>query len=432
MTDIVRYIISFLLDENTVDDISRFIGYTSSPGSFSDYKIVIIPSGFFDDEIYGTYLSHPSLPVKELEGMPFIYGKSAMERVGDTIVIYADLIASTYFLISRYEEFLNRNMRDEYGRFVGHESLPYRAGFINRPVVDEYGIFLRGLLNQCGVKTKTNDHSIRMINLTHDVDIPFSCRSWRNVVREIVSGHNPLKALNDKYGSLEKDPFYTFPEMFDYANKLVGTFSEDKCRSLVFFKAGGNTKVDKPVYDLFSKDIQSLYAICKKNNVKVGLHSSYEASLDPTHIKYEKQNLEDAFEITIDINRHHFLASREPEDMLYLESAGIKDDYTMGYADVAGFRLGTSRPVRYINPVDCTLHSLILHPLTIMDGSLNEEKYMNLSYREALDYSWLLIENIRKVNGELTLLWHNTSTVKDDSYLRDLYYDILDRLNTIR
>ena len=30
--------------------------------------------------------------------------------------------------------------------------------------------------------------------------------------------------------------------------------------------------------------------------------------------------------------------------------AGITDDFTMGYADIAGFRLGTCRSVRWINP----------------------------------------------------------------------------------
>ena len=36
--------------------------------------------------------------------------------------------------------------------------------------------------------------------------------------------------------------------------------------------------------------------------------------------------------------------------MVWLEKAGITDDFTIGYPDVAGFRLGTSRPVHWINP----------------------------------------------------------------------------------
>ena len=58
----------------------------------------------------------------------------------------------------------------------------------------------------------------------------------------------------------------------------------------------------------------------------------------------------------------------------------ITDDFTMGYPDVAGFRLGTSRPVHWINPENKRISPLILHPLAIMECSLNEPVYMNLDY----------------------------------------------------
>jgi hypothetical protein len=111
--------------------------------------------------------------------------------------------------------------------------------------------------------------------------------------------------------------------------------------------------------------------------------------------------------------------------MEYLEKAGITDDYTMGYADVAGFRLGTSLPVRYINPSTRRLSPLTLHPLTIMDGTLSDVKYMNLTSDRAEDYCKRLIQNIRHVTGELTLLWHNTAVVEHNGYLRELYSKLI-------
>nr|WP_305257671.1 hypothetical protein [Parabacteroides goldsteinii] len=115
--------------------------------------------------------------------------------------------------------------------------------------------------------------------------------------------------------------------------------------------------------------------------------------------------------------------------MTHLEAAGITDDFTMGYADVAGFRLGTSYPVRWINPVTRRLSSILLHPLTIMDCTLEEKKYMGLNYEEALAYSLNLIEQVKNTGGELTLLWHNTSAQENtDSYLRKLYSHLLNEL----
>jgi hypothetical protein len=414
-----------MIGEHLADDISRFVGYTSDVASFAKYKVVIVPSDFFDERIYGTNKTRPSIPLKNIEGVPFLFGNPHMERIGDTIIVHADLVASAYFLLSRYEEMLLRHVRDEHGRFPGRESLPRRAGFIDRPVVDEYGKLIRRWLNRNGVKTEELAPFVRKINLTHDVDAPFSCRTWRHVARQILFGRDPVAAIRCKYGPLIRDPYYTFPWLLLQNKMLQRTAGEGRCRSLLFFKAGGKTKRDKPRYNLTGKDIRALFELCREYEATIGLHSSYHSGMDPSLILSEKNNLENAFGINILHNRHHFLASREPEDMEYLEKAGITDDYTMGYADVAGFRLGTSLPVHYINPVTQRLSALALHPLIIMDCTLNELKYMNLAADRAEEYCIRLIDNVRNVNGELTLLWHNTSVVEKSGYLRNLYSKLI-------
>ena len=428
MAAIIRYILRFMIGEHLTDDISSLVGYTSDKSCFKDYKVVIVPSGFFDDGIYGTNITKPSIPLDNIEGVPFLFGTPEIERIGETIVIHADLVASAYYLISRYEEILLREIRDEHGRFPGRESLPRRAGFIDRPIVDEYGRLICKWLKESGVKTDEFVPFIRKINLTHDVDVPFFCRTWRNVLHRINSGQNPVAIVRSKYGLLEQDLYYTFPWILKQNEILQRIIGEGCCSSFLFFKAGGKTKQDKPRYDLHSKDIGSLFDLCRKYRATVGLHSSYHAGMEPSLILSEKKCLEEAFGMEVVHNRHHFLSSREPEDMEYLEKAGITDDYTMGYADIAGFRLGTSLPVRFINPVTRRLSTLTLHPLTIMDSTLNEFKYMNLESDRAEEYCNRLINNIRNVNGELTLLWHNTSAVERHGYLRDLYAKIIKKL----
>ena len=77
--------------------------------------------------------------------------------------------------------------------------------------------------------------------------------------------------------------------------------------------------------------------------------------------------------------------------MQALVAAGITDDYTMGFADKAGFRLQTTRPVRWLDPVTFELTDLVLHPLTVMDTTLASEQYMHLDeeqdfYHVSVDY----------------------------------------------
>lgn len=429
MEKIVRYILRFMTGEHLVDDVSRFVGYTSDVALYTDYKVVIVPSGFFDEGVYGTIQTKPVIPLRQIDGVPFLFGSSGVERVGETLIVHADLVASAYFLLSRYEEMLYRDVRDEHGRFPGRESLPRRAGFIDRPVVDEYGKLIRKWLKETGVRMEELVPFIRKINLTHDVDEPFDCRTWRNVTRKIVGGQNPIGAIRDKYKPLTHDKYFTFPWMLGQNKILQRTIGEERCQSFLFFKAGGDTKQDKPHYDLYGKDMRQLLDLCREYKATIGLHSSYQAGIEPALILSEKQHLEEAFQAEVTCNRHHFLASREPEDMQFLERAGITDDYTMGYADVAGFRLGTALPVRFMNPATRCLSSLVLHPLLIMDSTLDEQKYMNLTADRAEEYCLRLIDNVRKSNGELTLLWHNTSAIERRGYLRDLYRKIINSLN---
>lgn len=131
----------------------------------------------------------------------------------------------------------------------------------------------------------------------------------------------------------------------------------------------------------------------------------------------------------IHLNRHHYLASREPEDLTKLIKAGITDDFTMGYADVSGFRLGTCRPVKWINPMTRQLTSLTLHPLSVMDCTLSESQYMGLSPDEAYQYCAELVREIRQHRGEIVWLWHNTSFAGTESdYHKKLYVRLLNLL----
>lgn len=427
---ILPYIICFLVGEDLPGEWTKIIGYTNDPDMFSQYKVVILPSGFFDKRIYGTKASLPQLPLQKIQGIPLLFGSPQTERKGDTWIIHADILASTYFLISRYEEMIHRDIRDAHGRFPGKESLPYKAGFIHRPIIDEYRMLLHQWLIQSHIHLPNIKRQIRKIYLTHDVDSPTLYRSWKGLVRSLLDGRGLWNSLKGKFGSLEKDPYYTFPWLFQQDDALQKRIGKERCQSILFIRSGGKNTFDKPHYTLNNKDIQKLIHYARTYDMAIGLHDSYQAGMDPTLIQKEKTNLENHLGKRIYFNRHHFLSSREPEDMDQLEAAGITDDFTLGYADVAGFRLGTCYPVHWINPVTQHLSSALrLHPLTIMDCSLEEKKYMGLDHEQALAYCQNLIGQASQVGGELVLLWHNDSIQEGtNSYLRDLYAQILKEL----
>ena len=74
----------------------------------------------------------------------FDYGDSkAFFPVFDTASLFPfDIFSASFFLISRYEEYLPRT-RDVYGRFPAEESEAYKQGFSRRPLVNIWTVKLR-------------------------------------------------------------------------------------------------------------------------------------------------------------------------------------------------------------------------------------------------------------------------------------------------
>ncbi len=436
MTDIFKYLISFLLGDQISSEIASKIGYTSDPDEFKNYKLVILKSDFFDDNIYGTEQSLPQLPLQIWEETPILFGQPLTEQIDDTKIIHADLIASTYFLITRYEEIVRRNERDVHGRFPGKESLPYRAGFIDRPLVEEFGKLLRMQLREVCCNIEEPEPKIRKIFLTHDVDQLAHFRNLRGMLGGFIRGikrpKEGQKALKSYFGGLKYDPWYTFPWLFQQDKLVKSKIGDNRCESIVFMKSGGGKrKEDKPYTNLLTPDFQRFIKSCKRKGITLGLHSSYEAGITPSLIHKEKKTLDKITKINSVYHRNHFLDSREPEDMQELINCGFTDDFTMSYADMAGFRLGTCRPVKWINPSTFQISNLNLHSLAIMDVSLSEKKYMYMNAHDAYQYCVQLIDCVESFNGELVLLWHNTTVEKTPlSYHRKLYRDLLKYLQT--
>lgn len=410
----VNYLLDFLLGDN---QYVKYVGYSKDPAVWSRYKVVIVPSSFFQDHAEAR-CSMPQLPLKELEGMPILFGEPVANQVNGTWVIYADLVASALFLLSRYEEKLNPE-RDVHNRFPAKASLAYKAGFLQRPLVDEYGAYLRKCLAQCGVELPQNAPKMT-ITLTHDVDVPFEHRTLRSFLGGIRR-RKVKTALKNACLSLDKNSVYTFPWLLEQDNRLP------EAQKIYFLRCPIQTcAYDKPYLSYRMRDMKQLVTLLKHNGVQLGLHGSYQSGADGSLIVEEKRQLEKNIGTPLTQHRYHFLRTCIPDNFISLQEAGILHDYTVGYADAVGFRLGTCHPVRFLSPVTLQVENVQLHPLTMMDVTLSD--YRQLSYRQAWETIVQLIEQVKKHHGELVLLWHNTSVADATSYHRQLYNDIITHL----
>lgn len=436
MKETIEYILRFLLGIDSKTDLQNLIAYTSDPEEFKKYKFVIRPSGFFDNGFYGTRESIPALPLKIWEECPILFGGNEVETIFETVVLNADLVASTFFLISRYEEMVRTEVRDQHKRFPGKESTLYKAGIIDKPIIEEWGLALRNLMRQHGTDIAEPHPKIQKVYLTHDVDRLAHYRTIRGMLGGLFRGlkrpSEGNQALRSFFGSISYDPWYTFPYLYRLDKNLADKIGSENCEIVTFFRTGvSRMKQDKPRVNIYHIDYKNLIRLSKKKSIRLGLHSSYQAGCFPELISEEKRKLEKISRQSCQYNRNHYLNNREPKDFNYLLKFGFTDDFSMGFADIAGFRLGTCKSVQWVNPENKELTNLKLHPLTIMDISLSDKRYMYMNAHDAYQYCEHLINTVERYNGELSLLWHNDNCEKNSrSYHRKLYKDLLLLLNT--
>ena len=390
MNEIIEYIITFLLYGNA--NAAKQVGYTADEAEWHNYRVVIIPNGYWGKEIIMPYLGDIKAERLEVKGTDC-----------KTWIIRTDIIYNTFFFISRAEELIN-SQRDEHGRFLAKHSILGSNNRLMIPLVDEYARMLMKLLD-----LPLPTPSFSQIYLTHDVDSIAHYRHLRGAVGGILRGkwRNVLASLKDIYN----DPAFTFSWLISQDKKVEGA------QCIYFIKDTLGKGYDYPQYRLDSKDFAIVKHLIENSGAKIGLHGSYYSD------KAKKLSSD-----RTKLHRSHYLRC-SIDQMQRLANAGITDDFTMMFPDQVGFRLQTTRPVRWINPQTMKLTHITMHPLTVMDCTLSNDNYMHLNEDEAYFECQKLFEKVYQNAGEIVLLWHNT-IITTQGYHRSLYPKILNLLST--
>ena len=387
MKEIVDYIIQFLLYGNV--EAAKQVGYTANEAEWQNYRVVIVPNGQLGKEIVMPDFSEAKGERLEAKGTE-----------QPTWIIRTDIVYNTFFFISRAEEVIN-TQRDEHGRFLAKYSILGQNNRLMIPTVDEYARMLMKLLD-----LPLPTPSFSQIYLTHDIDTIAHYRHLRGAIGGIVRGEwrKVIASLRD----IHNDPAFTFSWLIAQDKKVEGA------ERIYFVKDTMGKGYDYPQYKLDGKDFETAEKLIENSGAKIGWHGSYYGGDKANSLLGDKARL----------HRSHYLRC-SIDQMQRLAEVGVTDDFTMMFADQVGFRLQTTRPVRWINPKTMQLTDLVLHPLTVMDCTLSNSNYMNLSEDEAYFECQRLLEKIHQNAGEVVLLWHNT-TPAGNTYHRSLYPKLLD------
>ena len=348
-------------------------------------------------------------------------GDKAFFKTSGVSSLPFDPFAATFFLASRYEEYLPHK-NDRFGRFPAEESLAFQQDFLQRPVVNIWANKISNILQQQYPEFIPPASEYKFVP-TYDIDSAFAY-AHKGIIRTLGGFYKSV--AEQRFGELrertrvllgkEPDPYDTFDWLMDIQQKY-------ELNPIYFFLVGDYDEFDKNI----SIQVGAFRSLIKSiaDYAEVGIHPSYASNDDINKLRMEINNLSNVLKREIKKSRQHFLKLSIPRTYQRLIELEISDDYTMGYASQIGFRAGICTPF-YFYDMDYEFKTnLRVHPFAIMDVSLND--YMELNSDEAIDTSKKIIDSVKEVRGTFSTLWHN-QTLTDDPHWdgwKDVYEEIV-------
>jgi hypothetical protein len=312
-----------------------------------------------------------------------------------------DPLASIFFSLSRMEEYLT-DQKDSLGRFPGKNSLLNQNNWHEKAMCDRWSIdFLSFLKNSCGLKWHPKLELVESIP-TFDIDNAFAYLHKNALRTQLATAKDYLYNRKDRLSDRKKvlagemkDPYDTF--------EFIQTLGMSGANVLVFWLLGDYGTYDKNISHLEPNQRSLIQRMTEY--AEIGIHSSFGSNESEYQLGIEIERLTSITNQEVTKNRQHFLVLNLPYTYQALNRNNITDDYSMGYADIAGFRAGTARVFNWfdLNTNDTT--SLRIHPFTYMDGTLHE--YLKLSPNEAMEKITQLYQEICQYGGQFSYIWHN-------------------------
>lgn len=303
-----------------------------------------------------------------------------------------DIFSAVFYHISRCEEW-SIAKTDAHGRFVP-------SVIVKTPLVD---IWIAEFKKVLSVKFKSLQFPERKFKFvsTIDVDNVFAYKA-KPLYRQIGGMLKDLKHAGTRLSTIlsgKKDPFDEYELQAELSKKY-------NIPLIYFFLYRNNTKYDRTI-DPNHPEFKQLLRSIRQKNITIGLHPSYESSVNPEILKAEQQLISKNSETNVTASRQHFLRfniKTTPKDLL---KAGIKYDFTMGWSEQIGFRACTTLPFFYYDFETESELPLLAVPFAAMDGAfyLHDGKNAGVAFSELMDIAKI----VKSVNGLFITVIHDRS-----------------------
>lgn len=314
-----------------------------------------------------------------------------------------DLFAASFYLLSRYEEYSTIG-RDKHGRFEAKNSIAYQQDFLQFPLLEHWCKELKKQLLVIDSKLEFKQPKFTAIT-TIDVDFAYlyrgldSTRWIGKLIKSILKLDFKSILLQFKSTLHAKyDPYNTYDFIKKNVQGKLGYF-------ILMSNKGGHDKNIRTDSIAFKKLILQLH----KNSDFIGLHPSYASNQSLKNLINERDALSNITKQKIEKSRQHFLKMNLPDTYRNLIKAGIREDYTMAYAEQIGFRASTCMPFTFFDLELNKATELVCYPNCFMDTTAIEYLKYDAKHIEVVNEK--LLNLIKYYNGHYVTLWHNNTFV---------------------
>jgi len=312
-----------------------------------------------------------------------------------------DIFAASFYLLSRYEEYLPHQL-DEHERYNYKNSLLIQHNLFNKPIIE---IWIEKFKTTLQNRFPDLEFEERKFYFEPLIDVSMArLFESKSLLRSFFGGLNDLVHLRlRKFWLRNKVIIFGKADPFDTFDKILQIKKKYK-HPLTFFHLlapyslfDHNVSMNKHKYQTEIKFLAD-YA-------DTGLLTSYYAVDNEEMIEKEIKSLENIIHKPIHKVRAHFNRIKIPTTYQIYNDEELKDDYSMGYNHKIGFRAGTSVPFKFYDIENETETHLLLHPTVISDIML---KYQyKLKPKKAMKILLEEGEIIRQYKGHFYPVFHN-------------------------
>jgi hypothetical protein len=410
VTPRLEYIVDFLsreLFDEPIEVTSSRAAYNASIQPRINYS----GQAFSDNEFFIEHtglLFEKGIREQTIDCFEVNFHKAFFQTRGD---FPFDIFAASFYLLSRYEEYLPHK-KDEYGRYAHTNSLAFREGFLQQPLVNIWMEEFKKALLQKFPNLRFKGKNFKCI-LSYDIDMAWSYRHkgfMRNIggfARSIKNGNwQQVKERWEVLRGKRKDPFDCF-EWLDALHLYC------RLKPYYFFLVAHKQQGYDKNTPLKVKQFRSLVEYYS-NSYKVGLHPSWQTGDDEDLFESELEWMEDITGRAIIHSRQHYLRFSLPDTFRTLTNLGIQKEFSMGYGTINGFRASVCSSFYWYDLAKDETTTLMLFPFCFMDANA----YYEQGYTPQQAYAELMqfYTTVKKLNGMLVTVWHNSILGTDSSF----------------